>query len=115
MESVFTLPYPEFESAHILRSYFKKKDGFSVLFPSSRQQKGFDLVLFNQNTGKVATIQIKSSRSWRGNKFSKFPNWLWFNNFNLADRHADFYLLFGVFPKNLSNLKFNKSRKPNSW
>jgi len=63
MESIFTLPYSKYKVAEELQKKLPKKDGYSVLIPISRQQKGFDLMLFNYKTSKHITIQIKASRS----------------------------------------------------
>ena len=52
MEAIFSLPYPEFAIATILQKNFKKKDGFSIQIPLSRQQKGLDLLVYNQRVPK---------------------------------------------------------------
>jgi hypothetical protein len=64
MEAVFTLPYSEFRTANRLAELFPKQDGFSLLLPSSRTEKGFDLALLKQNGVKrsVITIQIKTRK-----------------------------------------------------
>ncbi len=65
MESIFTLPYPEYVIASLLQKHLKKKQGYSVQIPLSRQQKGIDLLVYNQKTKKAVSIQVKSSRSWQ--------------------------------------------------
>jgi hypothetical protein len=67
MEPVFTLQWPEFVVAERLRKLLPAKNGYSVLIPLSRQEKGIDLVLLRRNkSGQsfVITIQVKASRTY---------------------------------------------------
>ena len=59
MEAIFSLPYPEFAIATILQKNFKKKDGFSIQIPLSRQQKGLDLLVYNQKSKKPSQSKLK--------------------------------------------------------
>jgi hypothetical protein len=56
MESIISLPYAEYMVADKLIHLFKKKDGYAVFVPVSRQQQGVDLILANLNSGKTAKI-----------------------------------------------------------
>ena len=56
--------YSEFRSAEKLMATFKKNDGFVVLLPADLQNKGYDLVLFNNKTSKGVKIQVKGGRSY---------------------------------------------------
>ncbi|MEK6873048.1 MAG: hypothetical protein AABW90_03480 [Nanoarchaeota archaeon] len=121
MEPIFTLPYPEHVIAEELNKYFPKKEGYSILIPLSRQQKGFDIILYNIKTKKVITIQVKSSRTYEGNpnkKRSKYPErkfYTWFNTFKIEKGSADCYILFGVYKKYPYMKKLDKSRKISKW
>lgn len=120
MEPIFTLPYPEYKIIEVLTSKFKKNKGYSVLIPTSRQNKGFDLIVYNNKNKKSTTIQVKSSRIYmkdfiRTPKEKSFRYYTWFNKFNLEKGLADFYLLFGLYPKDLLSTKLNKSKVPNTW
>ena len=67
MDPVFTLQWPEFLLANRLQRTLTKSQGYSLLIPVSRQEKGFDLaVIRNRPNGisRVATIQIKASRAY---------------------------------------------------
>src|SRR5437867_7585758 len=105
MDPVFTLPYPEFIVAEQLSNLMPKKEGYSVNVPLSRQQQGFDLLVYSARSGEVARIQIKSSRSYPGKPAKRratrerFNHNLWFNNFKFHDDVADFYVLFGLYSK----------------
>jgi len=43
----FSIDYPEYHIAGLLQKDFKKQNNFSVNIPMSRQQKHYDLFLFN--------------------------------------------------------------------
>ena len=120
MDAVFTTTYPEHEVAVELSNYLKKKDGFSITIPLSRQQKGFDLLVYSLNRRKAATIQIKSSRSYRQRppkrtrRNSCYHYALWFKNFEWRRAQADFYVLFGLYAHRLKdNLK--RARTTRKW
>lgn len=121
MDPIFTLPYPEYAVAIELNKHFKKNDGYSISIPLSRQEKGFDLILYNNKSKKVITIQVKASRIYKGSipkrktKHQKFKYYTWFNNFIVEKGYADFYILFGVYTKQLENKKLDKSRKASKW
>ena len=106
MEPVFTLPYSEFRTANRLAAFFKKQEGFSVLLPSSRTEKGFDLALLKQKGGKrsVITFQIKASRTYGGEKpkretTQRFAHRTWFQTFSVSDQ-TDWVFLLGLYPHN---------------
>lgn len=119
MEPVFTLPYPEYAIIDEIKKYFK--EGYSVLIPSSRQQKGYDLAIYNQKSKKCITIQVKSSRTYPGSapkrktKRERFKYSTWFNGFEPRRGYADYYILFGLYTKELKNKKLDKSRKIRKW
>ena len=87
-----------------LQKLLPKSQGYSVLIPLSRQEKGFDLVIIKKSPSglsRVATIQIKASRSYdqtppkrKTTKRHRFRTW--FNRFEVP-READFFLLFGLY------------------
>lgn len=104
MDPVFTLQWPEFLLANQLQKLLPKSQGYSVLVPLSRQEKGFDLAIIKKHPGgksRVATIQIKASRAYvqaapkkeltRRHRFHT-----WFNRFKVA-QEAEFFLLFGLY------------------
>lgn len=102
MEPVFTLPYSEFRVANRLAEFFKKQDGYSVLLPSSRTEKGFDLALLNGVKRKVVTIQVKASRSYGGKPpkretTQRFMNRTWFQTFPVP-QETDWIFLVGMYP-----------------
>jgi hypothetical protein len=97
MEAIFTLPYSEYVVAEKLNRIFKKTA--SVYIPTSRQQKGIDLIINKNSTNIIARVQIKASRSYKEEN-KKYSNYLWFNNFEgrYKEGNADFYILFGLYP-----------------
>jgi len=116
MEPIFTLPFPEYQVANKLRGLYKPKDGYSILLPLSRQQKGFDLLIYSSKSRKATSIQVKSSRSYPGSKNNDHQHYLWYTRFDFKKGVADFYLLFGVYPKSVSNKKrLDHSRKTSSY
>lgn len=104
MEAVFTLPYSEFRTANRLAELFRKQAGFSLLLPSSRTEKGFDLALLKQNGVKrtVITIQVKASRTFGGRPpkretTQRFAHRTWFQRFFVPDE-TDWIFLVGLYP-----------------
>jgi hypothetical protein len=101
MEGIFTLSNSENAVANTLNAYFKKKDGYALFVPVSRQQKDVDLLLANLNSNKMAKIQIKSSRAYPLNgKNQQHAYGLWFNNFidKYQKGNVDYYIFFGLYP-----------------
>jgi len=104
MDPVFTLQWPEFLLANRLQKMLPKSEGFSILVPTSRQEKAIDLaVMRKQPNGKsrVVTIQIKASRTYtpeapKRETTQRFRFYTWFNRFKVPDE-ADFFLLFGMY------------------
>lgn len=104
MDPVFTLQWPEFLLASRLQKALQKSQGYSVLIPVSRQEKGFDLAIIKKNRSgpsQVVTIQIKASRSHNQEPPTRktTKRWrfhTWFNRFKVP-READFFLLFGLY------------------
>jgi hypothetical protein len=122
MDPVFTIPYPEYVVAGEPSKLLPKAKGYSVNVPLSRQQKGFDLLVYSFGSRKAATIQIKSSRAYpqhppkRESTRTHFRYGLWFNNFKHEEGAADFYILFGLYPLPSSPDKpLNRRRKPSEW
>src|SRR6266516_7295997 len=104
MEAVFTLPYSEFRTANRLAELFPKQRGFSVLLPSSRTEKGFDLALLRQNGVKrrIITIQVKASRTYGGKPpkretTQRFAHRTWFQTFSVP-AETDLIFLVGMYP-----------------
>lgn len=116
MQPVITLQYGEYLVVDKLSKEFKGK---SVFVPSSSQQKGIDLMLYDEHSNKkFLTIQVKSSKSHidydyaHNKKRGKYLfNW-WFPNFNTYES-ADLFLLCGIFPKfeNLADGTINLKSK----
>lgn len=97
--NIFSIQYPEYHIAITLQKNFPKKDGFSVCIPLSRQQKYFDLLLYNANNKKCLAIQVKSSRAHL-NKNASGSNYYytaWLKNFPY-NSYSDFYFIFIPFP-----------------
>jgi hypothetical protein len=111
MDPVFTLQWPEFILANRLQKLLPKKDGYSILIPTSRQEKGIDLAVLKKNSGqnRVATIQIKASRTYFGKppkheNTKRFAFYTWFNRFDVPEE-ADFILLFGMYAPDTGQTK----------
>jgi len=121
MDPILILPFSENMVVNELERKFPKRDGYSILIPSTRQQKGFDIVLFNKKTNRCLTIQIKGSRTYnrtlpkRKSKKEKFKNYTWFNKFNIQKGLADYYILFGLFITNPTNEIDAKRIKKTDW
>jgi len=107
MDPVFTIQWPEFVVIERLKLAFPKSEGYSVLIPASRQEKGFDLAVLKKGEGatRVATIQVKASRSYPSQKpkretTKRYRFGTWFNRFNVP-READFFILLGMYAPDL--------------
>ncbi|MBI1823356.1 MAG: hypothetical protein HYR80_04505 [Nitrospirae bacterium] len=104
MDPVFTLQWPEFILANRLQKKLTKKNGYSVLIPLSRQEKGIDLAVLKKEKVRkthVVTLQIKASRTYRPDppkrkETKRFSYHTWFNRFNVP-KEVDFFLLVGIY------------------
>lgn len=104
MDPIFTIQWPEFLLANRLQRLLPRSEGFSVFVPVSRQKKGIDLAIIRkqpQLATKVATIQVKASRTYSPNppkrkSTKRFRFYTWFNRFLVPDE-ADFFLLIGMY------------------
>ena len=97
----FTIAYPEHHIADLLQVDFPKRDNFSISIPLSRQQKHYDLLLFNANNKKCLTIQVKSSRTYlypEITKSNQYNYYAWLSNFNIVNNYSDYYFIFISFP-----------------
>ena len=65
MNPIFTLQYGEFFTADYLKNRSKN---YSVFIPTSSNEKGVDLLLYNDNTKSLITIQVKSARPFFGER-----------------------------------------------
>lgn len=112
MDPVFTLQWPEFILANRLQHLLPKSEGFSVLVPASRQEKGIDLAVVRKGTNRksrVVTLQIKASRTYaqaapKRTTTERCRFHTWFNRFDVP-READFFLLFGMYAPDASRTK----------
>ncbi|MCX6771522.1 MAG: hypothetical protein NTX79_05705 [Candidatus Micrarchaeota archaeon] len=89
MNPIFTLDYSEFAVAEELSKRLQKNDGYRVLMPVNRQNKGFDLVVLNTNNRKIIKVQVKGGRSYDGTNKPDGHYWIWHNNFMLEGRDVD--------------------------
>lgn len=103
MDPVFTLQWPEFVLAVRLQHMLTKKQGYSVMIPLSRQEKGIDLAILRKRGGahRAITLQVKASRSYSHSppkrvKTKRFLHYTWFRRFD-PPQDADFVLLFGLY------------------
>ncbi|HBL40849.1 MAG TPA: hypothetical protein DDY98_04470 [Ruminococcaceae bacterium] len=101
MDALFTIPYGEYAVADTLT---KKIEHISVFIPSSRQEKGIDLLLyrFDGAANHYSTIQVKQSRTYYQNKLIQVDSekiaicgYLWFNRFEIPP-NADWIILTGT-------------------
>jgi len=104
VDGIYTIPYPEFCVAHQLSKLFPAKGGYSLFAPLSRQEPGIDLVLVRRSRSgaKVATIQVKGSRTYSRPKATSrtkrpFRYYTWFNTF-VCPPAADFFCLVALYP-----------------
>ena len=98
MNPIFTIPYSEYKAIDYLSQLFKKKDGYSIFLPVSRQEKGVDFILIKRikKSVKTVTFQVKSSRPYvLKKKVSSGDIYVfgsWFNVFQISDE-CNYYLL----------------------
>jgi len=113
MDGIFTLPYSEFAVINRLNSHFKKRDGFSIFVPMSRQEKGIDLLILNTKNKKSVTVQIKSSRVYPPTKVSEFEYYMWLHNFKdgIKKKSADYYMIIGLYPVYSTEDKISSKNK----
>lgn len=98
MDGIYTIPYPEFCVAQQLSRLLPTKRGYSLFAPLSRQEPGVDLVLVRRarSGAKVATIQVKGSRTYSRPKATSrtkrpFRYHTWFNTFE-CPAEAEFFV-----------------------
>jgi hypothetical protein len=104
MDPVFTLQWTEYLAAQALQRHFTKSRDYSMMVPTSRQEKGIDLALVKKREGgatRVALIQVKASRTYmpdppKRESTVRYRNNTWFNRFEPSP-HADFFLLVGIY------------------
>jgi hypothetical protein len=112
MDPVFTLQWPEFVVAQRLQSLLPPKEGYSILVPLSRQEKGIDLVVLHRrgkDKSETTTIQVKASRTYveqppKRKESTRSRYNTWFNRFEVPDR-ADFVILVGLYAPDLGRTK----------
>jgi len=113
MNPVFTLQWSEFLMARRLQAELRpKSNGFSVLIPTSRQERGIDLAIIRRmpkGKTRVVTVQVKASRVYtpkipKRETTRRYQFNTWFNRFKVP-READFFLLVGIYPLNQSESK----------
>lgn len=113
MDPIFTLQWPEFILANRLQKLLPKSQGYSVLVPTSRQEKSIDLAIVKKKTNgrsRVVTLQIKASRAYaqkvpkRKSQKEHFRFHTWFKRFDVQ-KEADFFLLFGMYAPDVSRTK----------
>jgi hypothetical protein len=112
MDPVFTLQWPEFVVAQRLRLLLSPKDGYSILIPLSRQEKGIDLAVLRRRgseESEMTTIQVKASRTYveqppKRKGTIRFRYNTWFNRFDVPDR-ADLVILVGLYAPDLGRTK----------
>jgi hypothetical protein len=99
MEAIFSLPYSEFEAINRFNRILKKKNGFGIFIPVSRQQKGCDFLILGPRSRKPVRVQVKSSRAytWDEPPLHRF----WYRNFASRYRRgdADIYALTCHYPE----------------
>jgi hypothetical protein len=120
MDPILTLPFSENMVVNELEKKFNKRHGYSILIPSTRQQKGFDLLMYNNKTKRCLTIQVKGSRTYnpnppRNESIIRYRNYTWFSKFKIEKGLADFYILFGLFITNPARTEKSRSVKGNDW
>jgi len=96
----FSIEYPEYHIAEMLQHDFKKANHFSVSVPLSRQQKYYDLLLYNASNKKSLAIQVKSSRAYvnyNPKKPTEYHYTAWLNTFT-ATKFCDYYFIYIPFP-----------------
>lgn len=118
MEPVFTLSYTEYRIANYLNERFKRKNGYSVYVPLSRQEKGIDLILVKREGTYCSSvsIQVKASRTYpqeppRGENVQRYTYYTWFNRFKVP-KEADFFALVSIYPPEENRTKKNTKH---SW
>ncbi len=112
MNPIFALNYPELVVAEYLQAKFTKGTEHGVLIPLSGQQKGFDLALTRRHAGttKVATFQVKSSRTYAGtaglNKkgVRTFAHYTWLKRFAVP-KQADFFVVIAFYAPAPTSMK----------
>ena len=115
MEGIFTLPYSEYAVANKLNELLGKNN-CSIYIPTSRQQKGIDLIVNKNETKNIVRIQVKSSRTYiDGGKNPDFQYHLWLGNFiNRYQKNlADFYIIVGIYAE--LNMEMKVSSKTKIW
>ncbi len=99
----FSIDYPEYHIAGQLQLHFPRTGNYSVSIPMSRQQKYYDLLLYNGNNKKCLTVQVKSSRTYvktniEDGNLTDYNYYAWLNNFQRTNVFTDFYFIFISYP-----------------
>lgn len=104
MEPKLILSLSEWTVVNAFEKLFPKTEGYSIAIPSSRQQKGFDIIVYNLFSKRALTFQIKGSRTYTPDPpvketTKRYKYYTWFNAFKIRPGHSDYYILFGLFVK----------------
>ncbi len=101
MDALFTIPYGEYAVADKLTKIIKN---ISIFIPTSRQEKGIDLLIysFENNKNCISSVQVKQSRTYYESRVIEVDNqkvpvtgYLWFNRFKVPE-NADWIILTGT-------------------
>lgn len=91
--------------AQILNGETKKQ--YSIYAPLSRQEKGIDLLVRNNNNSKTISVQVKESRIW-SNEQGQCGTF--FNVFKIDEEvKADYYALITMYPYLKGDKEFQMS------
>lgn len=112
MDPVFTLQWPEFVVAERLQQMLPKNEGYSVLIPLSRQEKGIDLAIMGYDSSgrsSVLTVQVKASRTYlpqppKRRNTVRYLYYTWFNRFDVPKK-ADWFVLVGMYAPELERTR----------
>jgi len=101
IKNLWSLNVDEAIVADRLNEYFRKiknKD-FQVFFPINSQLKGIDLIIYNTETHKTKTVQVKGARSYKGKDHEEY-GWHKVKSDDINPEKIDFFIFVTYFTKN---------------
>ncbi len=101
IKNLWSLNIDEAVVADRLTDYFKeiKDKSFQVFFPINSQLKGMDLIIYNTETHKTKTIQVKGARSYRHKDHEEY-SWHKVKSDDIDPKKNDFFVFVTYYTKN---------------
>lgn len=102
IKNLWSLDIDEAVVADRLNKYFieTKEKAFQVFFPINSQLKGMDLIIYNIETRKTITVQVKGSRSYLSKNGLEEYSWHQVKSDDIDPKKSQFFIFVTYYTKN---------------